>query len=203
MATQETNSMVSETSICNQALSWLGQVNISSLDERSRSAEWMKSNYAFIRDAVLESRLWTFATARQRSDSTTSSTWGSQYSHAVPLGWLSVKQVYTDVSASDESNWKMSKGWTREGNNVQAKDSTVYMRGIIRVVDTASYTPMFVQVLAARIAADASIPLTENRSLYTDKWNVYTALLREAAASDGQQSGNRTVRSDRLINIRR
>lgn len=203
MATQETTSMVSETAICNIALSLLAQSPISSLEDPSRSGEWMKNNYAFLRDAVLESRLWTFATARVESESAEASVWGGQFVHAVPIGWLSVKQVYTDVSASDESHWQMSKGWTREGYNVYSKDAIVYMRGIDRIVDTGKFSPMFVQTLAARIAAEAAIPFTENRALYSDKWNIYELLLRQAAESDGQQSGNRTVRSDRLIDIRR
>ena len=64
MATQENRSMVSETSIANQALLWLGGTVITSLDEDSREAIWMKNNYPFIRDAVLEERMWTFATDR-------------------------------------------------------------------------------------------------------------------------------------------
>ena len=57
MATQTTKSMVSEVSICNQALRWLGQNKIQSLDEKTASAEWMADNYPFIRDAVLEERM--------------------------------------------------------------------------------------------------------------------------------------------------
>ena len=60
---------ISEVSICNQALSWLGQETITSLDDQATTAVWMNANYDLLRDSVMEARMWTFATVRAVSTS--------------------------------------------------------------------------------------------------------------------------------------
>ena len=202
MATQENRSMVSESSICNQALSWLAAVQVTSLDQDSREARWMKANYPFIRDAVLEERQWTFATARETSTVADMDAFGAMYVHPRPTTWISVKRVYRDVSAQTVDNYIKSEGWRMEGGSVLAVEPTVYMWGTDRITDTGAYSPLFVQALAARIAADAAMPLTENRMLQSDMWNLYGVKLREAAASDGLQGSSDKLKSNTLINAR-
>jgi hypothetical protein len=74
--------------------------------------------------------------------------------------------------------------------------------GLKQVTDTAKFSPLFVQALAARIAADAAIPMTENRQLQVDMWGLYGDKLREAAARDGQQGTNDVITQQRLTSVR-
>lgn len=202
MPTQQTKAMVSEVSICNQALHWLGQRPLESLDDSSDKAEWMRNNYPFIRDAVLEERMWTFATARASSLTADKDAWGMQFAHPVPLNWISVYRVYTDVSCSDPADWTKSEGWRREGAMILTYDSQVYFWGIQRVTDTGLFSSLFVQALAARIAADAAIPFTENATLQATMWNLYQAKLADAAVRDGQQGTNERFITSSLVNVR-
>lgn len=199
MATQENRSMVSESSICNQALSWLASVQITSLDQDSKEARWMKANYPFIRDAVLEERMWTFATDRKESTVADMDAWGEMYVHPIPTEWISVFRVYRRVSSGSK---RRDEFWRLEGGNVLSKNTTVYMWGGKRITDTGAYSPLFVQALAARLAADAAIPLTENRALQADMWNLFDTKMKAAAARDGQQGANDHTTSDRLIEAR-
>jgi hypothetical protein len=155
----------------------------------------MRNNYPFIRDAVLEERMWTFATARASSISQTKDEWDSMYVHPSPPDWISVFRVYRNHNHRDYS-------WRMEGGNILSKYTSVLLWGLERVTDTGKFSPLFVQALAARIAADAAIPLTENRSLQSDMWNLYDAKLSAAAAKDGMQGSNDRTTSDRLINVR-
>jgi hypothetical protein len=194
--------MVSETSICNQALTWLGSEPITSLDEDSREANWMKQNYPFIRDAVLEERMWTFAKDRAVSTVADMDAWGASYSHPIPTEWMLVFRVYRDVSSQSSDRYVKSEGWRMEGGNVLAKDPTIYMWGLKRITDTGAFNSLFVQALAARLAADAAIPLTENRQLQADMWNLYGQKLTIAATRDGQQGAVEKVDSDTLVKAR-
>jgi hypothetical protein len=194
--------MVSETSICNQALTWLGSEPITSLDEDSREANWMKQNYPFLRDAVLEERMWTFATDRATSTVADMDAWGSMYVHPRPTEWMAVYRVYNNVSNEIPNNWITSEGWRMEGGNVLAKDPTVYMWGLKRITDTGAFSSLFVQALAARLAADAAIPMTENRQLQADMWALYGDKIREATARDGQQGASDKVTQRRLTGVR-
>lgn len=188
------NSMVSEVSICNQALSWLGQSAISSLDDQSTTAQWMRNNYPFIRDSVLEQRMWTFATARATSETADMDEWGVQFAHPSP-DWVSVFRCYRSVGRSPV----IDQSWRLEGGVILSDYATVYLWGLKRVTDTGKFSPLFTQALAARIAADACIPLTENRQLQADLWNLYNVKLSEAAVRDGQQGSNEKVVSDTLV----
>lgn len=179
--------MVSETSICNQALTWLGQDPISSLDDRSTTAEWMRNNYPFLRDAVLEERTWTFATRRLKSETAERDDFDTMFAHPLDSNWLAVFRVYRNTTTRSPDYWPTSDGWRREGDYILARDEVVYMWGIKRVTDPSKFSSLFVQALAQRLAADAAIPLTENRALQADMWNLYQQKLAEAAARDGQQ----------------
>ena len=188
-------SNVSEVSICNQALTFLGQKPITSLNDANTTAEWMRNNYPFIRDAVLEERMWTFATARASSTTLDRDAWDTAYSHPAPPNWISVFRIYRNSGISTLT----SIDWRLEDGNILCSESNILLWGLKRVTDTGKFSPLFIQALAARIAADAAVPLTENRQLQADLWNLYNVKLSEAAVRDGQQGSNEKVVSDTLV----
>jgi hypothetical protein len=199
MATQLNKSMVSELSIANQALGYLGANLIVSFDEPSTSAELMRSNYPFIRDAVMTEVAWTFATDRIASTTGDLDGWGKMYKHAVPLDWLQVLRVFHDVSRSVN---RRANDWSREGNFILTKEPTVYMWGIKRIVDTSLFSAAFVQCLATRLAADLCMAITENQQQQGVLWQLYGAKVKEAGISDGVQGANEVIRSESYIDAR-
>ena len=168
--------MISEVSICNQALTWLGQDPVTTLDGSLDTQKWMTANYEPLRDAVIESRMWRFAKVRAVSETSEKDGWGIRYAHPIPNDWLQVFRVFKDIGQNYETK---SRGWQREGDYVLSQDAKVYMWGVQRVTDTGKFTLLFVQTLAARLAADGAIPLTQNRQLQADMWNLYEAKLAE------------------------
>lgn len=199
MATQFNKSMVSEVSIANQALGFLGANPITSFSDNSTSAELMRDNYPFIRDAVLTEVAWTFATDRTISTTADRDEWDQHYKHALPLDWMQVLRTYRNVSSDRKL---ISNGWVREGNFILTKDATVYMWGIKRVTDTALFSPAFVQCLATRLAMDLCMTITENVSRHGTLMQEYGAKVREAAISDGVQGFNEVIESNSLIDVR-
>ena len=202
MATQFVKSQVNETSICNQALSWVGVGRISDLNGNSAQAEWCRDNFPFIRDAVLEECLWSFATVRAVSESTEIDPWGNMYIHRMPLNWLEVKRVYNNVQASDPRNWIKSEGWRKEQDGILSSDAEVYMWGVERVTDTAKWSNMFVQALASRLAAEMAIPLAQDRALQSDHWSIYSTKIDAAAANDGLQNARERIKKGRMTTSR-
>jgi hypothetical protein len=203
MATQANRPMISEVSICNQALSWLGANEITSLDDPSKEAEYCRNNYEFLRDAVLEDYDWTFAQDRQSSEVADLDAWGQKYKHSKPLDWLMVWGVYKDVSSQNPRDWVKCTGWVVEGGFVLADESMVYMRGTKRITDTGKFTNLFVQALAARMACDLAIPMTENRQLQADMWALYNQKLELAAMRDGKQGHREKLTQGSLVKARR
>jgi hypothetical protein len=189
----------SEVSICNQALTWLGAEPITSLSDKSTTAELCKINYPLLRDAVLEERMWTFATVRAISEVQDMDDWGVMYSHPIPKNWLSVFRVFRDITPRQNVT---SEGWKLEGDRVLAQESKIYLWGIQSVVDTNQFSQMFVQCLAARLAADLCVPITENTEQLETMWKLYGAKLQEAAARDGTQGDNDVITQYKLTSVR-
>jgi len=191
--------MVSETSICNQALGWLGMPEITGLSQANDSAELCRNNYPFLRDAVLEEAAWTFATAKATSLTAQTDGWGQDYAHDKPLEWISVLRVYRNISTRP---YCTSEGWRMESGAVIARQETVYMWGIKRITDTGKFSPLFVQALAARLMMDLAMPLTNNPEMLALVTNLYAAKLKMAKTADGMQGANEQVRSSTLVDAR-
>ena len=202
MATLVNQAMISEVSICNQALTWLGQEPIISLEQDNTNAEWMRENYPFLRDEMLEARMWSFTRARFTSTVEDTDPWGVQYVHPVPIEWLMVWRVYCDVRSSDPRHWIDSTGWRVESNNVLADEATVYMEGSRRITDTGKFTNGFAQALASRLAIDACMPLTEDPALLSAMVQLGAAKMDEATARDGVQGRNERLKIGSLIKQR-
>jgi len=192
---------ISDISICNQALGWLGQKSITSFADDSECAQLCDLNYPVLRDAVLESRTWTFALRTQMLESATSDEWNRGFLYPLDSDWLVVLRVYDEPPGwSPKDNRQMR--WVREGNAIVAEKGQAYLWGVQRVLDTGRFTTLFAQALAARLAADLAITLTQNRQLQADMWSLYNDKLAEAAVRDGQQGRTERTTANTLVDAR-
>lgn len=200
----------SPTSICNIALGWLGQSTITSLEDANQTAQLCKQNYAPLRDAVIEARYWRFASLRTTSQSNDVPgskedlgfpQWGGGFVHTIPNEYAQVFRCYTDVTGVKES-W-IQANWERIDNYIISYEPFIFMEGVRIVEDTNKFSALFVQALAARLAADLAIPITQNRSLQADMWSLYNDKLSEATVRDGQQGRSEDLTATRLTRARR
>lgn len=179
---------MSKISICNQALGWLGANLITSFEDGTTESNLCNSNYDPLRDAVLEQHNWTFAT-----------TWEELVMLANPPISLYPNsfQIPTDALAVTFCgiDYDHPVRWRREGSAIVTDESRCVIQYIRRVEDEAQFTPLFTQALAARIAADLAIPLTDNRTLQSDMFQLYQVKVKEAASRDNMQGRSRRIRS--------
>ena len=188
---------ISEVSICNQALSWLGGNRITSLDDDSREAQLCKDNYETLRDSVLEAADWSFAISRFRASPLAAAP-AYGYSAAFQIS-ATVLRVMNPIT-SDADGRNRVRDWAREGKKILCDESVIYYRGICVVEDPAQFSRLFSQALAARIAAEISRPLTNKN----DKtlWELYARKLGDAVSSDGLQGVNQRTHTGKLLNAR-
>lgn len=203
----------SEVAICNIALGWLGGDLIISLDDDTVEAKLCKANYAPLRDAVLEEREWTFAVDRiEPAQLSTGPLYGFDVAFQIPSNVLRVLQVSRageDVEGGGVASTNTMQGreqrieWLREGETIVAnRVDRVYARVLKRITDTTKFSPAFDQALAARLAMDLAIPLTNNQKLQDQMAGMYGEKMRLAAATDGMQGRSYRTRSDSLIVVR-
>lgn len=217
--------MASQVSICNQALGWLGANLITSLNDDNREAQLCKTNYDDIRDAVLEEREWTFAVRRiTLAPVVLPPAYGYARQFLLPPDVIRVLNIPdTSLGATPPLGGAQFGGlaqgpdqqpqlpaWRKEsvedpsvtGNVILANADQLVMRVIWRVTNIGLYSPQFIQCFAQRLAADLCIPLTQNRGLWVDMWNVYQQKLSRASAMDGIQGSMERKRSNAVQRVR-
>lgn len=193
--------MASEVSICNQALSWLGGNLIISLDDQITEAQLCKANYAELRDAVLEEGEWTFATKRFKLlPSPDAPVYGYSHKFEIPNEVMVVKKATNYKGNANDSN---EFDWRREGDYILANVDVVYIKAIVRITDVKKFNATFNQALAARIAADIAVPLTESSTKEDRMWNKYLIAMSLALPVDGMQGKSDKLRSNSGIVRRR
>ena len=183
--------MASEVSICNQAISWLGATPIASLDDDTTEARLCKANYAQVRDAVLEEHDWTFAIGRfDLPKNAVGPTNGYGNGFQIPSSVLRV----LDVNCGED--------WRVEGQDIVTNEAAVSIRAVVRVDDPNRFSSLFVQALAARLAADLAISITQSREMQKQHYQIYLDKLAAAVANDGMQGKSRQVTASWLRNSR-
>ena len=188
---------MTEVSICNQALGWVGGDLITAFTDGTVEAKLCEANYAALRDAVLEDHAWVFATKRDTlTPLTEPPDWGFGQAFLLPPDTIRVLEV------DDTTQGFGTMEWVREGRQIHADAERIFLRYTSRVVDTAQFSPAFVQALAQRIAAEFAIPLAESRELQVNHWAVYNEKISNAAATDGMQGRRERTNTSRLRGAR-
>ena len=195
------SSTASVVDICNMALGWIGANRITSLEDNSEEAQLCDLNYERSRDVVLEAREWTFAVKRFTllpDSETPEFTWSNQFK--IPTEVLRVITVEREaVVSSNELTHNMIEheqmNWVRELDFILADQEEVLTRCIVRITDTAKFSEAFVHALAARLAADLSVPITRSKSMQQQMFALYDLKLRDAAVMDGIQGRSKRIRS--------
>ena len=176
----------SPVAVCNLALSWLAGNRILSLDDDSDEARHCKANYDPSRRAVLEGREWTFAVKRAQLPALAEPPlFGWTHKFLLPSDCLYSIGVY-DPGHSNRPEPPQIQHRV-EQREVLAWIKVIHMKYIINIEDTTKFSPLFDQTLAAHIAMNIAIPLTENSQHYDRMATLYQFNLDAAAASDGMQ----------------
>jgi len=190
----------SEVTICNLALSWLAGNLIISLDDGSTEAILCKANYELSRDSVLETMAWTFATRRFRlTPEVNVPEWGYGKQFTLSPDIITVLEVSGSASKPNGTN---DLDWRREENRIVCDKDVIYLKTIVRIVDPSRFPPNFIQALAARIAMEIAIPLTESKELLAAMERKYLAYLYTASATDGLQGKSDIIDSQVLTGVR-
>lgn len=196
--------MASEVSICNIALTALGAQLITSLSDDQTEAKLCDANYDPARDSALEARAWTFATKRAAlALKKTAPVWGFTNAFQLPTDLITVLEMRDALPNRVNFNELMNPtDWLREEDTIVTDAATARIRYIARITDPNRYTAAFIHVVAARLAYEIAIAITQSRELQSDMWDLYNAKLQIASATDGMQGRSRVIRATKLTGIR-
>jgi hypothetical protein len=199
--------MTERVDIANICLSMLGEKPITSLDDNSSNAKQLTIQYVPARDATLEAYDWTFAIERFMPGLLTAApVYGAGQLFAVPSNILRViacdNVTNTNTYFRDAINSKEQIDWQMEGGNIICNEEVVYARGVRRVEDEGSFSSLFVQAFAAKLAMLLAVNLTASADIQARVTGYYEFAINEAISRDGQQGRSVRFRSRRPNQVR-
>ena len=170
---------VTVTSICNMALRQLGAKRISVITDENEHARVLNDVYEDVRNEVLESHPWNFASIRValvvRDDTPA---FDYEYFFQLPANCLRVIRLNdTDVEFKVEED------------RLLINESSAKILYIKKVTDTSLYTATFTTALATRLAAEVAYAVTGDARITELKGKEYLVKLAVAKAADAQGGG--------------
>lgn len=188
----------SDIQICNLALTRIGNdVALESFSGTDKPARLCALHYPMARDAVLAAHPWNFAI--RRVDLAAESTAPAfEYLYRFPLPSDCLKVIRTeDESAGYLDDYRIES--TASGRMLLSNSSAAAIEYIARVEDVALFSPLFVDVLAQRIAAELAPAFADSASMAQQFWQIYEAKLREARSVDAQEGTPRQFIVDEWV----
>jgi hypothetical protein len=201
--------MTERVDIVNQALSWLGEELVTSLEDDSDEAHIMSVNYVPARDATLEAHDWSFAIMRFIPPlNATPPVYGAGMAFDIPTNILRVISVDDPKTANNIGsytptiNTKEQLDWVFENRQIICNQEVIHCRGIRRIEQEGLFSPNFVQAFAAKLAFLTALSLTSSAEIQGNMMALYESFILIAKSRDGLQGRSKRFRSRTLLKSR-
>lgn len=181
--------------LCSRALLKIGARTIASFDEGTAEAEVAANLYPSIRDAVLSSHPWSFATGQASLALLVAEPVADfAYAHQLPTDFLRV------LSAGVSGRGRGIMYRIAE-NRLHSDTDDVTLTYVFRP-DERTFPPFFDQMLIAFLAAEFCLPLTESTSRAEFLVKISQDEFRRAKLIDGQQAVPKAIEDFPLVQVR-
>jgi hypothetical protein len=200
-----TDFTASETNICNLALQQMGRsTRIASLAETTTEAGPICAlQYPISRDAVLRAFPWNFA---QRRAALTAFVEAPAFEYANHFKLPSDFLFLTEIFGSYDAPYKLETFSSSSSGAIRVivtdLGAPLNIRYTARISDAALFDPLFTTTLAAHMAAEMAIPLTETRSKADGLYRIYQQKLIEARKVDSQEGTPDPMQSGSWVDSR-
>lgn len=170
---------VSKTSLCNLALSRVGEQTIQSLDEESKNAQMCNLIYDEVLEQVLREYIWKCAMFRKTliEDATTPAFgWSHQYILPNDPKCLFVVRMEDPKSV-----------FTVENNRLLTEESVAKILYVGFLDDPSAMTPLFRKVFYLSMAVEMAYRLVQNNTILNGLTELLEQAWREARSRDSQE----------------
>jgi hypothetical protein len=186
---------LNDIALCARALIRLGAKPISSFTDGSAESEICGALYGPTKDALLSAYGWSFATGQVELTKLDEETIGGYQSvFALPNDYLRALSAGSGLNAKG-LDYRIMRG------KLYTNADTVYLTYIFRA-DEGEFPPFFDAALISRIAAELTIPLTENTSRFETFTKLAESEFARARQIDAQQDRPSRIERFPLTDIR-
>lgn len=194
---------ITETSICNMALGWVGARSITSLSENSPEARACVQFYDMAREQTLRDHPWNFAQVRVALASIDVPDEYPEYGYAYswPTDCLRALKVRNTAGIEEDFEVALSTvGGTRMILTNAEKAVLIYTKNVTNV---SVFDPLYARALARRIAADiGKVFFKNNQQTMQELETYYLNEIRKAQTQDAGEGKAETVDESAWITAR-
>jgi hypothetical protein len=171
-----------DTAIINLAVQLLGEDLIIEPQQQVKAAVQAAAALPYIRDEVLTSYVWRCLLRRAvLAPLAQKPAFGFNYQYTKPTNLARLYSLNDDVYAAYEL----------EGDNILTDLGPVLnARYTVLETDSSKYEPHLVTAMAARLAAQICMPITQNEARENSLWGQYKRLAEMGAMISARQSNN-------------
>ena len=196
--------MASDAGICNLAYSHFGHnANIVSIEppDDSVEANLAAQFYPLVRDELLESHAWTFATKRIELSAIESTREDFAYAYAMPADCLKARKLMSDGYASDSESEVFE---VEDGVLYTDSPPTSTLIYTYKLRNTGVFSPLFVSALAIRLASYLVGPVQKDTTgrVQTLLMRRADVLLAQARTSDANVGTKRSTKASTAARVR-
>lgn len=186
---------LTDIALCSRALIKIGAAPIQSFSDETAEAEISGALFPSVRDALLSSYGWSFATAQiELVQLETAPIADFQNAFQLPLDFL------RSISAGTSGRGRGQN--FRIAHNALHTDADEVLLTYIFRPDEETFPPYFDQALISRLAAEFTIPITENTSRAEAMYRLAQQEYEQARQIDAQQDTPGRIEDFSLIDAR-
>lgn len=186
---------LSDIALASRALIRLGASPVSSFNDGTAESEIAGALYAPLRDALLSAYSWSFATGQvmlAKRDTPPAADYNNAFQ--LPLDFLRAMSAGTGGRGRG-LNFRIA------GGALHTNAESVLLTYIYRP-EEETFPPYFDQALIARLAAEFTIPVTENTSRAEAMYRMAEREFERARQIDAQQDSPGRIEDFSLIDVR-
>lgn len=209
-----------DVDICNLALLRAGGAKIESLSERSRNADILRTLFPMMRDSVLQDHDWDFARKELALTEITNSWQGWNKAYSYPADCFCVRYIYNGENAALYNSYFGAYAYpgpflpitdipfeVRQndvgGNRIILTDmDRAYAIYTASTSNSGLYSPLFIDALACRLAAELAQTLIINMQVHQAQMQKYIALLASAKSSSSNEDVEYPVQTSQFTRAR-
>jgi hypothetical protein len=179
--------MPSDTDVVNVAMRLIGQNPIVSLSDGSANANTADDIYTEVRDDLLRSHPWNFATKRvQLARSSTDPAFEFDYAYVLPSDWLRTISVHDNDAGHGTVLYRTEQ--VASQNVIVSSSDAIYLRYVAVVEDPNFMSADFRRTLSLSLARDLAIPIASSASM-RDQYSTEAARALARARSADAMGG--------------
>ena len=175
--------MAGETDVVNVALQLIGATPITSLGQGTPSANAADDIYTEVRDDLLRSHPWNFATTRVKlAQSATTPVFEFDFAYPLPADWIRTISVSANDAGRGAVLYRMEV--VNNQRAIVASADELWMRYVFRVTDPNLMASDFRRAFEVSLARDLAIALGASNRMQNDLGVQANRTIARARSSD-------------------